>query len=260
MVHIRQSTRTNQLPLSVLKGWWQSIVSADFDGDGRPDLAAGNWGRNSVYELYRNEQESPRLTLFAGALGGTTEHDLFLAYLAADGRWWPVSPFTEVSPIWPRMAARFPTHRAYAAATAEEILTDHLPQLVRHEVNFLDSIVLLNRGNYFDLVLLPAAAQLSPVFGLVAVDFNQDGQLDLVLAQNFSRHGHLYTRDDAGTAQVLLGRGDGTFQALESGAAGIRIDGEQRSVLSFPTGSGRGSDLVVTGPAGRVWRYRTLAP
>ena len=32
-------------------GWWTGITMGDFDGDGRLDLAVGNWGRNSIYEL-----------------------------------------------------------------------------------------------------------------------------------------------------------------------------------------------------------------
>ena len=34
--------------LADLKGWWTSVTAGDFDGDGRMDLACGNWGRNTV--------------------------------------------------------------------------------------------------------------------------------------------------------------------------------------------------------------------
>jgi hypothetical protein len=39
------------LGLDRLTGWWTSVVAGDFDGDGLADLACGNWGRNSIYEL-----------------------------------------------------------------------------------------------------------------------------------------------------------------------------------------------------------------
>src|SRR2546430_926450 len=48
-------------------GWWTSVTTGDFDGDGRLDLAVGNWGRNTIYELYRKveppETGIPNVTL-----------------------------------------------------------------------------------------------------------------------------------------------------------------------------------------------------
>src|SRR6185295_18856723 len=35
--------------LNSLKGWWHGVTTGDFDGDGRLDIVASNWGRNSKY-------------------------------------------------------------------------------------------------------------------------------------------------------------------------------------------------------------------
>src|SRR5207245_305960 len=39
--------------LSQMKGWWNGVATGDFDGDGRLDILAANWGRNTKYEGYR---------------------------------------------------------------------------------------------------------------------------------------------------------------------------------------------------------------
>src|SRR5205085_2033901 len=42
---------TTALGFAAHTGLWTGITAGDFDGDGRMDLAVGNWGRNSTYEL-----------------------------------------------------------------------------------------------------------------------------------------------------------------------------------------------------------------
>ena len=44
---------TAELGLDQFKGWWNGVSAGDFDGDGRLDLDASNWGRNTKYERFR---------------------------------------------------------------------------------------------------------------------------------------------------------------------------------------------------------------
>src|SRR6185369_8629619 len=44
---------TAELGLDQYRGWWNGITTGDFDGDGRLDLVASNWGRNTKYQRYR---------------------------------------------------------------------------------------------------------------------------------------------------------------------------------------------------------------
>src|SRR5439155_6133448 len=60
-------TRNSKLEtLNQLTGWWNSVATGDFDGDGRQDIVAGNWGRNTKYQNYRSEP----LRLFYGEWKG----------------------------------------------------------------------------------------------------------------------------------------------------------------------------------------------
>src|SRR5213596_1426107 len=66
--------------LSQLTGWWNSVTTGDFDGDGRLDIIAGNWGLNSPYHA----TESQPVRLYYGDLGGRGGMDLVEAYLAPE--------------------------------------------------------------------------------------------------------------------------------------------------------------------------------
>ena len=72
--------------LSDLKGLWNSLKAADFDGDGNLDLVAGNWGRNISAQpaslgrrrLYF-EETSNRVTRLIEAYDRSSQEEYFWA-------------------------------------------------------------------------------------------------------------------------------------------------------------------------------------
>lgn len=248
---------TRELGLEPLTGWWLSVTSGDFDGDGRPDLVAGNWGQNSPHHVH-----------------GTGPWSLYFGDLVGDGgvhlveAWWDTDTrrdlpmrgllALEKELLWIR--ARYPTHAAFAEAGVSDLLAGRTAR--RIEARQPASLLFLNRGSRLEPRPLPLEAQLAPAFGLVVADFDGDGREDLFVAQNFfgtrPEDGPL----DAGRGLLLRGDGQGGFTPVPGTESGIIIYGEQRGAATADyDGDGR-PDLVVAqyGEATRLFRNAAGRP
>lgn len=209
-----------------LDGWtgrWMSIASGDFDGDGRMDLVAGNWGRNSDYELH----QPARFRLFYGNWRGDDRVEIIEAWQSGKD-WLPIRNLHWMAAGWPELVIQYPSHSAYSKARVPDLLGDMNSRSQAMEARDLESAVFLNRGEYFDRRKLPAEAQLTPVFSLNVGDFDGDGIEDLFAGQNFFGSGSEITREDSGTGLWLKGSGNGEFKAIDPSLSGIRVEGEQR--------------------------------
>ena len=237
------------VPLSHWTGQWQCLELCDLDGDGREDVILGNWGLNGWQSLMAGAPRSPagpvrELHLFHGAWNQDGVTGCLEAYTDPTGRILPMRGLQEIGPLFPAIAERFTTHRAYALATVDAIL-EGLPA-AKVSARWLSSLVLLRRGEGFEARPLPDAAQLGPIRAIAPGDFNGDGRRDLFVAMGFAGHGFRGPREDAGEGLFLFGRGDGSFESVPSGSLGFRLLGEPRDVVAEDWNGDGVSDLVVS--------------
>lgn len=247
---------TDALKLSRFVGCWNGVAAGDFDGDGRMDLVAANWGENSKHEAVRVRP----VRLYYGDFDGNGINEVIESYFdPRSGRYVPARRLDALQRGMPWLAQKFPTWLSLSTAGVDEVIGEHFSATRFLEVNWVSTTVFLNRGDHFDAVRLPDEAQYAPAFGIAVADFDGDGAEDVFLAQNFFGSTPDTSRSDAGRGLLLRGDGKGGFTSVPGQASGIAIYGEQRgAAVGDFDGDGR-VDLAVAQNSAETKLYRNRA-
>ena len=245
---------TRERGMHSLRGWWTGIAAADFDGDGRTDLAAGNRGRNTALAIYPTKQ-------FQIWFADTNGNGILAAVESwrQGNRWLPIADRTTLSSVLPNLPRQFPTHFQFAQASMKDILDPSAGNFQNLSANHVDSIVFLNKEGGFVPKPLPGEAQFSPVYAVNAADFDGDGREDLFLGQNDFSVATRLTRNDGGKGLWLRGRGDGSFDAQDALASGLRILGMSRGAALTDYNQDGRMDLAATQKNAPTKLYRNQA-
>ncbi|MEZ5337821.1 MAG: VCBS repeat-containing protein [bacterium] len=210
-------------------GMWQSLCLADLNEDGNIDIVAGNWGQNTKYHP---SAEKP-YTMFAGDMEGDGDRDLIEAKNTNDGGYLPGRGRSCSGYAMPSIQQRFPKWEDFANASFEDVYGDPASLPEKYEAADLHNSIFMNGGggSFSAAVQLPEMAQLSPVYGIVAMDFDGDGDKDLLLAENYKFTQPETGRWNLGYSTVLL-QDNGSWQPLELLQSGVNIHEDARGVIA----------------------------
>lgn len=209
------------------EGWWNTVAAEDMDNDGDDDLLLGNWGLNSSL---RATQKEP-LKLYVGDFDGNRFIDPLLAYYRQH-RLYNFYSKDELFAQLTTVKKRFIDYAPFARSSFQEVFdSGDLEGAIQKEAYQLASCYGENKGNgVFDLSVLPAEAQMTPIFGILADDVNNDGNKDVIAIGNWYDVQPILGRYDASWGCVLLGNGKGNFTSADPLSTGWIIPGQGRDI------------------------------
>jgi hypothetical protein len=207
-------------------GWWYDVQKGDFDNDGDQDLIVGNLGKNYKYQA----SSSTPFKIYLNDFDNNEKSDIVLSYKSGTTEF-PVRGRQCSSQQMPAIKSKFKDYNSFASASLKEIYTDKLlSESLSYEITSFESIYLENNNGTYSAKPLPQLAQVSSINKFLVEDFNQDGNLDVVLAGNLYNSEVETPRNDASFGLYLEGDGAGAFTAKTMMQSGLKIVGDVRGM------------------------------
>ncbi|TAK45116.1 MAG: hypothetical protein EPO28_04045 [Saprospiraceae bacterium] len=241
--------KTTGFGLENTTGWWNKIASGDIDNDGDNDFILGNLGLNYKYKA---TPEKP-FHIYAADFDKNGTFDIALGYFFNDGVLYPVRGLECSSAQVPAIAGAFPSYKEYGKASLNDVYGRKLKTALHYEAKVFASSVLKNMGGgKYELSALPPEAQIAPVNGIVLQDFDDDGNLDLVIGGNLYVSEVETGRADAGKGLYLQGLGDGNFKPCYPYDSGLNIPGDVKDIWPIRNHLSASKKLLICNNNGKM--------
>jgi len=226
--HLLETTSPAGLDSS--NGWWNRIRIADIDGDGYPDIIAGNHGLNSRFHA----STTTPVCMYTSDFDDNGSVEQIVTCFNGDSSY-PMPLRHDLVGVLPYLKKKYLRYADYKQQTMEDIFTkEQLDKAIKLNAYELRTCVFLNnRKGAFIKKILPTEAQLSPVYGIAVSDFDGDGKQDLLLAGNFYQAKPEVGIYDACYGLLLKGDGNGGFSALPPARSGFFLKGAVRDLVAL---------------------------
>ncbi len=197
--------------LSKYKGWWNGIATGDFNNDGYPDFVATNWGINTPFQLKNGKP----IRLYYADFNGKGSIGMIWAYANKKGDYVPEGKLYHYNSV-KAITSQITSNKQFADATMQSIFKRALSLIPFKEINTLKTMVFINnKKGGFVAHPLPIQAQFATSFDVTVADFNNDGNEDIFLGQNFFDVPSQFPRSDAGRGSDSFRRWERPFHSYK---------------------------------------------
>lgn len=229
-------------------GWWNTIEAADMDGDGDLDLIGGNRGNNSFFKASIEKPAS----IYAKDFDGNGSIDAFPFYYFSDGKSHPKHILDEVFAQYPNIRRKFQRYKDYSNATLSDIFTkEEQKGMLTLKAQTFSSTFFENLGDgSFTPKPLPTKAQFSEVHGILPIDIDNNGSLELLITGNNYGVDVEMGQNDANIGIVLLNDGKGNLNPASVNETGFFIPGDTRGIFKI------GDILFITVNNGKSYAFK----
>lgn len=211
-------------------GWWNCITVGDFNHDGHPDLIIGNLGTNSQCKASDRE---PAEMYYKDFDNNGTVDPILCFYI--QNKSYPYVTHDELIDQMSMMRRRFPYYKSYADATIKDIFTPEEMKDSKHlQANDLQTAFFeSDMQGRLHKESIPLQAQFSPVYTITTLDYDHDGNEDLLLCGNINHARIRFGKYDANYGVLLKGDGKGHYSYIPQQQSGFKLWGDVRSVLAI---------------------------
>lgn len=211
-------------------GWWNKLLTGDFNHDGKPDLIIGNLGLNTQCKV---SDKQPAEMYYKDFDENGSVDPIFCFYIKDTS--YPYVTRDELLDQMSSMRTRYTDYKSYADVTINDIFTkDELKDAGHLQANYLKTAYFASGADgKFHEKKLPLQAQFAPVYTITGIKNDKDSTDNILLCGNINHARLRFGKYDANYGVLLKNDGKGNFSYVNQQQSGFKLRGDVRSVINI---------------------------